>query len=144
MMEASMRVVVVFFVLLLSLAACASKPQMAFEDDATCRSYGLSPPSPAYADCRMRLTKLRDARRRAGLLALPRMGFGLAAADAVVAPVHSKAMPVLLTTPAEQDAWPTAPLEEAPKLHRPLPDDALRLVAMVKKADEWVPAAAAE
>lgn len=70
--------VVVFFVLLLSLAACANKPQEAFEDDATCRSYGISPPSAAYADCRERLTKLRDARRRAGLLALPRMSFGLA------------------------------------------------------------------
>jgi putative SOS response-associated peptidase YedK len=65
-------------------------------------------------------------------------------ANAVVAPVHSKAMPVLLTTPDEQAAWLSAPLEEALKLQRPLPDDALRMVAMVEKADEWVPAAAAE
>jgi putative SOS response-associated peptidase YedK len=65
-------------------------------------------------------------------------------ANAVVAPVHSKAMPVLLTTADEQAAWLSAPLEEALKLQRPLPDDALRLVAMVEKADEWTPAAAAE
>jgi len=139
-----MRVVVVFFVLLLGLAACANKPQEAFEDDATCRASGVSPPSAAYADCRTRLTQIRDARRRAGLLALPRMGFGLAAANAVVAPIHSRAMPVLLTTTDEQDAWLSAPLEEALKAQRPLPDDALRMVAMVDKADEWIPAAAAE
>jgi hypothetical protein len=37
----------------------------------------------------------------------------------------------------------TAPLKEALKLQRPLPDDALRMVATVDKADEWVPAVAA-
>jgi putative SOS response-associated peptidase YedK len=64
-------------------------------------------------------------------------------ANAVVAPIHSKAMPVLLTTPEEQDAWLSAPLEPALKLQRPLPDDALRMVALVEKADELVPATAA-
>jgi putative SOS response-associated peptidase YedK len=58
----------------------------------------------------------------------------------MVAPVHSKAMPVLLTSPDEQAAWLSAPLEEALKLQRPLPDDALRMAALVEKADEWVPA----
>jgi putative SOS response-associated peptidase YedK len=37
-------------------------------------------------------------------------------ANAVVAPVHSTAMAVLLTTAEEQDAWLSAPLEEALKL----------------------------
>jgi putative SOS response-associated peptidase YedK len=62
-------------------------------------------------------------------------------ANAVVAPIHSKAMPVLLTTPEEQEAWLSAPLEMALKLQRPLPDDALRIVAMVDKPDAWPEAA---
>jgi hypothetical protein len=50
-------------------------------------------------------------------------------------------MPVLLTTTEEQDARLLAPLEEALELQRPLSDAALR---MVEKADEWIPAAAAQ
>jgi hypothetical protein len=46
--------------------------------------------------------------------------------------------------PTKYSCASSAPLEEALKLQRPLRDDALRLVAMVEKADEWVPAAAAE
>jgi hypothetical protein len=39
------------------------------------------------------------------------------------------AMPMILTTPAEIEAWMTAPAEEALKLQRPLPDGALEIVA---------------
>jgi hypothetical protein len=46
-----------------------------------------------------------------------------------------------LSAQPERDASLTAPLKEALKLQRPLPDDALRMVATVDKADEWVPAA---
>jgi hypothetical protein len=46
-----------------------------------------------------------------------------------------------LSAQSERDASLTAPLKEALKLQRPLPDDALRMVATVDKADEWVPAA---
>jgi putative SOS response-associated peptidase YedK len=56
-------------------------------------------------------------------------------ANAVVAPVHRKAMPVILTTPHECEAWLSAPLEDALKLQRPLPDDALRIVARGEKQD---------
>jgi putative SOS response-associated peptidase YedK len=63
-------------------------------------------------------------------------------ANNVVKPIHAKAMPVLLTTPDECDAWLSAPLEAALKLQQPLPDDALRIAALIAKADEWTPAAA--
>ena len=56
--------------------------------------------------------------------------------NAVVARIHPKAMPVILTTQEEIDLWMSAPAEEALKLQRPLPDDALIIVARGGKKDE--------
>jgi putative SOS response-associated peptidase YedK len=56
-------------------------------------------------------------------------------ANALVAPVHPKAMPVLLRTTEEIDRWLTAPLEETLELQRPPPDGALRIVATGPKED---------
>ena len=55
--------------------------------------------------------------------------------NAIVAPIHPKAMPVILTTADEIEQWMTAPASEAPALQRPLPDDALRIVARGQKQD---------
>ena len=55
--------------------------------------------------------------------------------NAVVATVHPKAMPVILTTRDEIELWMTAPTPEALTLQRPLPDDALRIVARGPKQD---------
>jgi len=44
-------------------------------------------------------------------------------------------MPVILRTRDEIDLWLTAPTAEALALLRPLPDDALRIVARASKRD---------
>jgi putative SOS response-associated peptidase YedK len=66
------------------------------------------------------------------------VGFLTTEPNDVVTPIHPKAMPVILTTPAEIEAWMTAPAEEALKLQRPLPDGDLVIVARGERKDEAV------
>lgn len=54
---------------------------------------------------------------------------------AVVAPIHPKAMPVILRTYDEIDLWLRAPTQEALQLQRPLEDNALMIVARGQKED---------
>ena len=62
-------------------------------------------------------------------------GFLTTDPNAEVGAIHPKAMPVILRTAEEIEAWLTQPAEEALKLQRPLPDGALHIVARGIKED---------
>lgn len=63
-------------------------------------------------------------------------GFLTTAPNAVVEPIHPKAMPVILRG-SEWETWLTAPAEHALRLQTPLPDDELKIVARgVDKEDK--------
>jgi putative SOS response-associated peptidase YedK len=55
--------------------------------------------------------------------------------NTLVGRYHPKAMPVILTTPDEVNTWLDAPTPVALQLQRPLPDDALMVVARGEKQD---------
>lgn len=61
------------------------------------------------------------------------------APNAVVKPVHAKAMPVMLTTPEEQEAWLTSSVEQAVAMQSPLPPERLQIVATGKRQDQPEP-----
>jgi putative SOS response-associated peptidase YedK len=65
-----------------------------------------------------------------GLLELS--GFLTTEANAIVAPIHPKAMPVIPTSPVEFDRWLEADTPDALAL---LPDDVLRIVAKGERQD---------
>lgn len=52
-----------------------------------------------------------------------------------VGAVHPKAMPVILRTAEEIDAWLSTPTDEALKMQKPLPDGSLKIVARGSKKD---------
>ncbi|NTI27689.1 SOS response-associated peptidase [Rhizobium rhizogenes] len=55
-------------------------------------------------------------------------GFLTTDANDFMRPIHKKAMPVILRNQDEVETWLTAPWEEASKLAKPLPNDALVLL----------------
>ncbi len=62
-------------------------------------------------------------------------GFMTTEPNLEVGAIHPKAMPVILRTDEEIDCWMKAPAADALQLQRPLPDDALVIVARGQKQD---------
>lgn len=80
-------------------------------------------------------TRWTSTRKKAeGEVTLDLFAFLTTTPNDVVGAIHPKAMPVILTEPAELEAWLTAPSAEALRLQRPLPDGALRIVTPAGEA----------
>ena len=56
-------------------------------------------------------------------------GFLTTEANNIVAPIHPKAMPVILATAEEYDAWQRAPWKSRRRRSGPLADGVLKIVA---------------
>ncbi|ANL64816.1 hypothetical protein AMC82_CH01122 [Rhizobium phaseoli] len=63
-----------------------------------------------------------------GLITTDLFGFLTTEPNAIVAPVHQKAMPVILGSQEDIETWLSAPWEEASSLQRPLADDRVVLL----------------
>ncbi len=74
-------------------------------------------------------TPWRGIRKKAeGVMDHELFAFLTTDANAVVKPIHPKAMPVILTSRKEAAIWLSAPVSEALALQRPLPDEALTII----------------
>ena len=97
--------------------------------------FALGPDRPLafFAGIRTEWTSVRKLKE--GEVTAEVFGFLSCAPNREVAPIHPKAMPVILTTPQEWRHWLTAPAAEALRLQRPLDDGMLQIVAEGTRED---------
>jgi putative SOS response-associated peptidase YedK len=102
-------------------------------------AFDESRPVAAFAGLWTPWTCVRKVRE--GEVSCDLFGFLTTEANADVGAYHSKAMPVILTDPADRDLWMSdAPWDEVKHLQRPLPDGTLKVVARAVPEDTAVPA----
>lgn len=93
-----------------------------------------SRPIAAFAGIWTNWTSVRKVKE--GEVTTDVFGFLTTEPNAEVAPIHPKAMPVILTTSEEIETWLRADWKEAASLQRPLADGALKIVARGSRTDE--------
>lgn len=91
--------------------------------------FALGPDRPLgfFAGIRTEWTSVRKVKE--GAVTVDAFGFLTCEASADIAPIHPKAMPVVLTRPQEWRLWLTAPFERARALQRPLAAGRLQIVS---------------
>jgi putative SOS response-associated peptidase YedK len=95
--------------------------------------FALGPERPLFAFAGIWRRWTGERRKEAGEHLL--YGFLTTQPNPVVLPIHAKAMPVMLTTPEEWDAWLNAPPDEALALQKPLAPERLHIVAQGETED---------
>ncbi|MCI4680889.1 SOS response-associated peptidase [Rhodoblastus acidophilus] len=95
-----------------------------------------SRPLAAFAGIWTNWTSVRKAKE--GEVTADIFAFLTTEANADIAPIHPKAMPVILTTYEEVDIWLRAPMSEAKALQRPLADGGLQIVSKGARQDSDV------
>ena len=95
-----------------------------------------SRPLSAFAGIWTNWTSVRKAKE--GEVKADIFAFLTTDANADVAPIHPKAMPVILTTDEEVEVWLRAPTAVAMELQRPLSAGRLRIVAKGARQDPGV------
>ena len=99
--------------------------------------FALGPECPLafFAGLRTEWTSVRKLKE--GEVTAELFGFLTCPPNREVAPVHPKAMPVILTKPEEWRLWLTAPAADALRLQRPLADGMLQIVAEGVREDAY-------